>query len=91
MKIDLEKAYDWIDWEYLRWVLQDVGLPSTWISLIMFCITSSQISLLWNGEKIESFIPKYGLHQGDPLSPYLFVLCLERLSHLIDFVANTNH
>lgn len=61
MKIDLEKAYDRIDWEFLRWVLQDTGLPSTWISLIIFCITSSKLSLPWNGEKTESLVPKRGL------------------------------
>nr|KYP49326.1 LINE-1 reverse transcriptase isogeny [Cajanus cajan] len=46
-------------------------------------VTSAKLSLLWNGECLESFSPKRGLRQGDPLSPYLFVLCMERLGHII--------
>lgn len=89
MKIDLEKAYDRISWEFLKWVLVDFGLPSNLVSLIMWCVTTSEISLLWNGEKLDSFKPQRGLRQGDPLSPYLFVLCLDKLAQLIEYaVAN---
>ncbi|XP_010513759.1 PREDICTED: uncharacterized protein LOC104789811 [Camelina sativa] len=48
------------------------------------CVTDPSMCLLWNGERTESFKPLRGLRQGDPLSPYLFMLCLERLCHLID-------
>ena len=49
----------------------------------MFCVTNSDFSLLWNGEKLDPFTPAQGVRQGDPLSPYLFALCLERFSQLI--------
>ena len=82
-KIDLEKAYDRIDWDFLLATLQDFGFPSLTIRLIMHCVTSSCLAILWNGSILESFSPSRGLRQGDPMSPYLFVLCMEKLSVMI--------
>lgn len=50
----------------------------------MSCITSSAISVLWNGEICDTFYPSRGIRQGDPLSSYIFVLCLDRLSTMIE-------
>lgn len=60
------------------------GLPESWIRWAMQFVSGPSMSLLCNGEKTEAFIPSRGLRQGDPLSPYLFVMCLERLCHLIE-------
>lgn len=79
-KIDLEKAYDSVSWDFLQETLVYYGFPERIIKLIMTCVTSSQISILWNGSRLPKFRPGRGLQQGDPLSPYLFVLCMERLS-----------
>lgn len=76
-KIDLEKAYDRVSWD-IELTLRDFGFPDGIINLILWCIKSSNLSILWNGNKLESFKPTRGLRQGDPLSPYLFVLCMER-------------
>ncbi|KAL8139423.1 LOW QUALITY PROTEIN: hypothetical protein V2J09_005444 [Rumex salicifolius] len=84
LKLDLEKAYDRIRWDFLEDTIRATGLPTTWVGWIMECVSGPSMSLLWNGEKTSAFRPTRGLRQGDPLSPYLFVLCLERLCHLID-------
>ena len=89
LKLDLEKAYDRIRWDFLEDTLYAAKLPHIWIKWIMECVTNPGMSLLWNGERTEAFTPQRGLRQGDPLSPYLFVLCMERLCHQIEFsVAN---
>jgi len=83
-KIDLEKAFDNINWDFLRSCLCDYGFPDTTIKLIMHCFTSSSFSILWNGNKLPPFHPSHGLRQGDPLSLYLFILCMEKLSSAIN-------
>ena len=84
LKLDLEKAYDRIRWDYLEDTLISAGFPEVWVRWIMCCVSGPEMSLLWNGERTDSFKPLRGLRQGDPLSPYLFVLCMERLCHLIE-------
>lgn len=79
-KIDLEKAYNHVDWHFLRGTLNDFGFPTSLVSLIMNCVTTSSLSILCNDKKLPSFSPTRSLRQGDPLSPYLFVLWMEKLS-----------
>uniref|UniRef100_A0A2N9HWM1 Reverse transcriptase domain-containing protein n=1 Tax=Fagus sylvatica TaxID=28930 RepID=A0A2N9HWM1_FAGSY len=82
LKIDLEKAYDRLEWSFIRLTLQHFNFPSSWIDLIMSCISSSSLSVLVNGKRLESFSPSRGIQQGDPLSPYIFILCMEYLACL---------
>ncbi|CAN0880875.1 Putative ribonuclease H protein At1g65750 [Linum grandiflorum] len=88
LKIDLMKAYDRVRWSFLHETLVAVGLEDKLIALIMSCVQSVKFQLLWNGGLTDHFIPSQGIRQGCPLSPFLFTLCMERLSHLITQAVN---
>jgi len=83
LKLDISKAYDRMDWEYLRAVMTKMGFHDRWIHWMSMCVESVDYSVLVNGEQVGPIIPGRSLRQGDPLSPYLFILCAEGLSALI--------
>ena len=84
LKIDLEKAYDRLEWSFVRQCLDFQGVDHPTIDLIMDCISKSSSAIIVNGRKGEAFQHTRGLRQGDPMSPYLFNICLETLSHMIN-------
>lgn len=79
-KIDLQKTYNHVRWDYLKGCLVHFGFPQITIDLIMHCVSSSSLSLIWNGQHLPNFSPTRSLRQEDPLSPYLFAIRMEKLS-----------
>jgi len=83
LKVDFEKAYDSVRWEFLYDMLHKMGFHYTWIKWVRGCMESATVSVLVNGSPTEEFKPSRGLRQGDPLAPFLFLMVVEGLAELV--------
>ena len=83
LKLDMMKAYDRLEWDYLQLIMLKLGFSPAWVDVVMSMVRSVSFSVLFNGEKLEQFKPTRGIRLGDPISPYLFLLAAEGLSCLL--------
>lgn len=89
-KVDLEKAYDRVRWDFLEDTVINEGFPNTIIKVIMHCVNLTTMQVLWNEIVTKPFCPTQWVRYEDPLSPYLFVLGMECLGHLIVRAVDNN-
>lgn len=90
LKLDLEKTYDRMEWQFIMESLNLLDILNSMKNIILQCISSSNLCINWNGTRTQPFQATRGLRQGDSISPYLFVIALERLSHKINDLVTEN-
>ncbi|OIT04012.1 hypothetical protein A4A49_64304, partial [Nicotiana attenuata] len=81
--IDMQKAYNSVEWIFIEQVLQGLHYPAKFISWIMTCLKTVSYSISINGKPSSPFAAKWGIRQGDPIPPYMFTLVMEYLSRLL--------
>jgi hypothetical protein len=91
LKLDMMKAYDRVEWDYLKAIMLKIGFAPAWTDIIMGMISSVSFSVLFNGTKLEEFKPSRGIRQGDPISPYLFLIAAEGLSCLVSHSSQSSN
>ena len=83
LKLDMSKDYDRLEWNFVEGMLLKLGFRRRWVDLVMKCVTTVRYQIKVNNEVTNTILPGRGLRQGDPLSPYLFLICAEGFSSML--------
>ena len=81
--MDVSKAYDRVEWSFLKGMMIKLDFPEVWVDRVMRCVSTPSFSIQINGKVYGNVIPFRGLRQGDPLSPYLSLICAEGFTSLL--------
>ena len=83
LKIDMSKAYNRVEWPFLRNMMLKLGFHVSWVDLVMKCVTIMHYCTSHKGQDLGPILPERGLLHGGPIPPYMFILCVEGLSCLL--------
>ena len=83
LKLDVSKAYDHVEWAFLEKIMRKLGFNEKWIILMMLCVSTVSYSILINGTPNGYIRPTRSIRHGDPIYPFLFLICLEGLHGLL--------
>ena len=83
VKLDITKYYDNLSWKYMRDILRDFGFRRDYVELVMHMVLYTFYSIMLNGSPTRTLNLTQGIHQGDPLSPFLFIIMEEWINNLI--------
>ena len=89
IKMEIRKAYDTLNWDFLKDMMIALNFHTRFVKRVMTCVSSSQYSLIMNGNPLEPFKAKRGVRQGKPMSPLLFVIGMEYLSRILKAAGET--